>query len=96
MSMEKEKKIRDNQIGNVVAIVGLTILALTALWNKTPLETPPAEVKIVYYDTIKLPGRGENDKLSCAYSHAPVSFGSLFGTSGTTTWVECVYLFRSQ
>jgi len=29
-----------------VAIVALAILALVALWNKTPLETPPTEVKV--------------------------------------------------
>jgi len=80
-NMKKEKKIKDNDIDNIVAIVALAILALVALWNKTPLETPPTEVKveiatptqetIVYYDTIKLPDCAENDKLPCAYSCAP-------------------------
>ena len=79
--MKKEKKQKDNQMGNMVAIIVLTILALAALWNKTPLEIPPAEVKveiatptqeaIVYYDTIKLPDCGKNNELPCAFSCAP-------------------------
>jgi len=79
--MKEVKKQKDNNIGSIAVIIASTVVALAALWNKTPLETPPAEVKveiatptqetIVYYDTVKLPDCAKNDKLPCAYSCAP-------------------------
>ena len=77
--MKKEKQ--ENNIGNLVAIIALTGLAIAAMWDKTPLEAPPINVSVqvasttrevfVYYDNEKLPDCGIDDGMPCAYSCAP-------------------------
>ena len=72
---------KENNIGNVVAIIGLTGLALAALWHNTLLKDSQVNLEVnvatstketfVYYDNEKLPDCALNDKLPCAFSCAP-------------------------